>query len=104
MALESPRIKAEVTEIGEFPRLAQRYNVRAVPTTVIGDRLVVVGAMDEAKLLEQVLKAAVPEKGASLEGPTTEREGEATPTEAPPQPPTGPGGRSRPPGGGIVLP
>src|SRR3989337_986770 len=104
MALESPRIKAEVTEISEFPRLAQRYSVRAVPTTVIGDRFIVVGAMDEAKLLEQVLKAAMPEKGPSLEGPSTERGGEATPTEAPPQPSVGPGGRSRPPGGGIVLP
>ena len=97
MALESPHIKAEVTEISEFPRLAQRYAVRAVPTTVINDRFVVVGAMDEAKLLEQVMKAAVPEKGALAA--STEREGPTTPTEAPPQPSTG-----RAPGGGIVLP
>lgn len=58
MSLANPRIKAEVIEVNEFPALAQRYNVTAVPLTVIEDRIAIPGAVPEKALVEQVLKAA----------------------------------------------
>jgi len=58
MSLANPRVKAEVIQADEFPELAQRYNVRAVPLTVIEDRIAVPGAVPEKALVEQVLKAA----------------------------------------------
>ncbi len=56
MALESPRVSADVVEISEFPRLAERYQVRAVPIIVIDERVVLVGAMDESALLAQIVQ------------------------------------------------
>jgi glutaredoxin-like protein len=58
LALASARIEAAAVEISEFPRLAQQLGVRAVPFTVINDRATVAGALDEAGLVEEVLKAA----------------------------------------------
>ncbi len=58
LALASPHIRSEVIEVNEFPDLAQRYGVRAVPLTVIEDRIVIPGAVPEKVLVEQVLKAA----------------------------------------------
>ena len=66
LALASPRVSAAAVEIGEFPRIAQQLNLRAVPLTVINDRIAVAGALDEAGLLEHVLKAA---EGAAASGP-----------------------------------
>lgn len=57
MSLINPRVKSEVIEADEFPELAQRYNVRAVPLTVIENRIAVPGAVPEKALVEQVLKA-----------------------------------------------
>ena len=94
MALESPRIKADVIEVGEFPRLAQRYQVRGVPTTVINEQTLVVGAMDEHMLLEQVRKVA---EAAGLPPPSGHA-GPTTPTpEAEQQ-------QERPGGGRLILP
>ena len=73
LALANPRVRAEVIEVNEFPELAERYGVRAVPLTVIADRVAIPGAVHEQVLVEQVLKAAQsavaerPEAG----GPTT---------------------------------
>jgi predicted DsbA family dithiol-disulfide isomerase len=58
MSLANPHVKSEVIEANEFPELAQRYDVRAVPLTVIEDRIAVPGAVPEKALVEQVLKAA----------------------------------------------
>ena len=58
LALASAHVEAAAVEIGEFPRLAQQLGVRAVPFTVINGRLAIAGAMDEAGLVEQALKAA----------------------------------------------
>jgi predicted DsbA family dithiol-disulfide isomerase len=93
MALESPHVRADVIEISEFPRLAQRYQVRAVPTTVFNEQTLVVGAMDERMLLEQVMKVA---EGAGLPPPS----GQAGPTTPAPQAPE----QQQPPGGGLILP
>jgi predicted DsbA family dithiol-disulfide isomerase len=95
MALESPHIKADVIEVGEFPRLAQRYQVRGVPTTVINEQTLVVGAMDEGALLEQVMKVA---EGAGLPPPSGQA-GPTTPAPEVAQPQQGPSG-----GGRLILP
>jgi predicted DsbA family dithiol-disulfide isomerase len=94
MALESPHIRADVIEIGEFPRLAQRYQVRGVPTTVLNEQTLVVGAMDERMLLEQVMKVA---EGAGLPPPSRQA-GPTTPAPETPQQQQQPGG------GRIILP
>ena len=57
LALTNPKVHAEVIEVNEFPELAQRYGVRAVPLTVIADRVAIPGAVHEKVLVEQVLKA-----------------------------------------------
>jgi glutaredoxin-like protein len=59
MALESPRIAADVVEIQEFPSLAQTYGVRSVPLTVINENIQVAGAVPENQLVEKVLQAGV---------------------------------------------
>lgn len=58
LALASAHVSAAAVELGEFPRLGQQLGVRAVPYTVINDRLAISGAVDEIGLAEQVMKAA----------------------------------------------
>ncbi len=58
LALVNPKIKAEVIEASEFPELAQRYGVRAVPLTVIADKVFLPGALPENVLVEELVKAA----------------------------------------------
>ncbi len=58
MALESPQVSADVVEISEFPRLAERYRVQAVPVSVIEERVVLVGAMEEGELIAQIVQFA----------------------------------------------
>lgn len=54
-------MRADIVEASEFPDLAQRYNVYAVPKTVINDFAEVVGAVPEAQLVDAIAKAlAVP--------------------------------------------
>ncbi len=57
LALASAHVQAAAVELSEFPRLAQRLGIRAVPFTVINDRTAVPGAVDEATLVELVLRA-----------------------------------------------
>lgn len=57
LALANPRIRPEVIEVNEFPDLAERYGVRAVPLTVIDDKVAIPGAVPEQVLVEQLLKA-----------------------------------------------
>ena len=72
VALESPRIRAEVIEANEFPELSQRYQVRGVPTTVIDDKMSFAGTVPEdvlVDIIEQVIQSspltamAAPETG-----------------------------------------
>jgi len=58
LALESARVNVDVVEISEFPRLAQRYGVHAVPTVVLDERAALVGAMDETALVSHITQAA----------------------------------------------
>jgi len=73
MSLVNPRVKAEVIQADEFPTLAQRYDVKAVPLTVIEERIAVVGAVPEKALVEQVLKAAqsTAAQPSDVRGPST---------------------------------
>lgn len=80
MAMENPRIKADVVEIQEFPLLSQRFNITGVPKTVINNRVQFVGAASESVFVDKVLEAAgvpleerqVPSLSAAQElGPST---------------------------------
>lgn len=59
MAMENPRmIRAEGVEATEFPELANRFNVRGVPQTVINSGAgSVVGAVPEQNLVAEIMRA-----------------------------------------------
>ena len=68
VAIENPRITADVIEVQEFPALTQMYNVRGVPKTVMGTpsplagvlpQIQFVGAVGETEFVEKVLEAGV---------------------------------------------
>lgn len=56
-ALESPYVKADMIESAEFPQLANKYQVMAVPKTVVNDTVSFEGALPEEHYLEHVLLA-----------------------------------------------
>lgn len=58
LAVASEWIRADCVEATEFPDLAQRYRVMAVPKTVINDRVALEGALPEARVVDAVLEAA----------------------------------------------
>ncbi len=58
MALESPLVQAEMVAATEFPELSNRHNVSGVPQTTINDgKGNVVGAVPEANLIAEILRA-----------------------------------------------
>jgi predicted DsbA family dithiol-disulfide isomerase len=57
MAMENPRIKADVVEVHEFPSMAQRYRVMGVPKIVINETVQFLGAVPEETFMGKVLKA-----------------------------------------------
>ena len=57
MAMESPRVCADVVEVQEFPDVAQAYRVMGVPRTIINDRIDFTGAVTEEVFLQRVLEA-----------------------------------------------
>ena len=57
MAAESPRVTADVIDVGTFPNLVDLHKIRGVPVTVINGRVSFTGAMNEQLLLKQVLRA-----------------------------------------------
>ncbi len=57
MAVASSRVRAECIEATEFPEMAQRYQVMAVPKIVINDRVQFEGALPESQFLAAVLQA-----------------------------------------------
>jgi hypothetical protein len=58
LAVASDAIRGDCVEATEFPDLAQRYSVMAVPRTVVNDTLSFEGALPEGQFVEQVLRAA----------------------------------------------
>jgi len=57
MAIESESVRADMVESSEFPHLVHRYNVFAVPKTVVNEGVSFEGALPEPLFLEQVMKA-----------------------------------------------
>jgi len=59
MAMENPQmIRAEGVEATEFPELANQFNVRGVPQTVINaGKGMVVGAVPEQNLVAEIMRA-----------------------------------------------
>lgn len=57
MALEGERVSSSMVEILEFPHLAYRYGVRAVPKIVINETVAIEGALPEALLVQKILEA-----------------------------------------------
>ena len=58
MALESPRVRADMIEASEFPHLTQKYEVYGVPKTVMNETVSLEGGVPEDVFLEHVLQAA----------------------------------------------
>ena len=54
MAMASPRVTADVVVANDFPRLAERYAVTAVPKVVIDDATSFVGALPEAEFVARL--------------------------------------------------
>ena len=55
MAFASPQVTAFAVEATEFPDLARRHRVSAVPKTVVNDDTEILGALPEAAFIEQAL-------------------------------------------------
>ena len=53
-------MRADIVEASEFPDLARRFNVHAVPKTVINDTDEVVGAVPELNQVQAVTAAVSP--------------------------------------------
>lgn len=57
MAFASPKITAVAVEATEFPDLARRYRVSAVPKTVVNEETEILGALPQDAFIEQTLSA-----------------------------------------------
>ena len=68
MALASPRVRSTSVEAQEFPELARRYEVSAVPKIVLNERIEFMGAVPEPMFLEAVLAAVSEGDGAEVTG------------------------------------
>ena len=58
LAVESDVITADLVEVTEFPHLAQRYQVRAVPRTLLNETASIEGALPESEFVKAVVAAA----------------------------------------------
>jgi predicted DsbA family dithiol-disulfide isomerase len=58
MAVESEKVTADVIEVSEFPHIAQRYRIYAVPKIVIDETLEFEGARPEAAFVAAVESVA----------------------------------------------
>ena len=59
-AVESDLVRADGIEAMEFPDLASKYRVHAVPKTVINAGVYVEGSLPEGFFLDAVLKTLAP--------------------------------------------
>jgi glutaredoxin-like protein len=57
LAIENEHITADVVEVSEFIDMAQRYRVQGVPKTVVNEHIEMVGAVPEARFMQQVFEA-----------------------------------------------
>ena len=55
--MASPRVTGDVVVANDFPHLAQRYDVMAVPKVVMNDRVSFEGALPEQEFVEELRRA-----------------------------------------------
>jgi predicted DsbA family dithiol-disulfide isomerase len=60
LAMENDLIQADCVEATEFPDLAAKYRVYAVPRTVINGSQAVEGSVPESYLVDTILKTLQP--------------------------------------------
>ena len=58
LAMESDFITGDMVEASEFPHLAQKYGVMAVPKTIVNEDMQFEGALPEKDFVEKVLEAS----------------------------------------------
>ena len=51
----------------EFPELAGKYSVYAVPRTVVNESVFIEGSMPESFFLDSILKAIEPDEGQKID-------------------------------------
>lgn len=56
-SIENDLITVDTVEISEFPYLAQRYQIRGVPKTVINEDYSIEGAAPETMFFNKILEA-----------------------------------------------
>ncbi len=61
--MENDLIRADCIESTEFPELAGKYRVYAVPKTVVNESAFIEGALPEEFYLEGILKTLEPAAG-----------------------------------------
>ncbi len=57
-AMESDLVTADMVEATEFPHLSMRYQVRAVPRTIVNETGAIEGGLPEHMFVDQVVAAA----------------------------------------------
>ncbi len=70
-AMENDLIRADCIESTEFPELANRYRVFAVPKTVINESSYIEGALPERAFLETILQTIEPPGESEASSPPT---------------------------------
>jgi hypothetical protein len=55
LALATPLVTVSIADVQLHPKLAERFNVRAVPLTVLDEDLAVTGVVPPAELLDKIL-------------------------------------------------
>lgn len=63
VALASDRVGLEIVDASQEPELAAQYQIRAVPTTVVDDELIMVGVVPAAELARRLIERQGPEAG-----------------------------------------
>jgi len=71
-AMENDNIRADAIEATEFPDCVTRYQVHAVPKTVVNESLHIEGSLPEEYFLDEILKTIEPREAAGDEAPPQE--------------------------------
>jgi alkyl hydroperoxide reductase subunit F len=74
-ALVNGNIRADMIDAAEFPQLARKYNVTAVPKTVVNETQSFEGVLPEGQVYMEILKAVNPEEYRRLTEALKEMEG-----------------------------
>ncbi len=61
LALASEKVSVEIVEATQNPELADQYDIRSVPTTIVDDELIMVGVIPAAEMAWRLLEREGPE-------------------------------------------